>query len=759
MNPQEEELLQSLRVDFVVEAAEHMQAIASGLLELEKGGVPGRLPAIVEKIYREAHSLKGEARAVNYPDIESLCQHMESIFAGWKRSGVPDTPGVFDRLHSALDTLRALLASGGAPDDEQRARLSGALESLASVGTPAELLQIAHRSGPGTASSSGAIPPSVAADRTPVTSGADPADETIRMPLVRLESLLLGLEEMLSVKLAAQRRTQSLRGAVLSLEQCKREWSRIVTEVRTLPGCESGLPLMLEEMLERNRASMGVLENVVTTLSRESEQDVRSVSRLIDDLLDDSKKLLMLPFNTLLSMLPRVVRDISRDQGKNVDVMIRGGEIEIDKRILQGLKDAVIHLIRNSVDHGIETEDVRRQKNKPARGVISVEVMPVDAGKVELVIRDDGAGIDLSALRKAAVGQGVVTEEQAARLGEHEAMELIFKSAVSTSRVITTVSGRGLGMAIVKDRVEKLGGRVSVESRWSEGATFRIVLPLTLATFRGVFVEVAGQRFIIPSASVQRVSRLKNSQVKTVEHRDVFAINGRTIPLVQLDAVLGLHRAPVEVAKGGLLNVVVVHAGDSQIAFGVDHVLMEEEVLVKLFLKPLSRVRNVAGATVLASGKIVPILNVADLAKSAALCGQPPPPTRAADEAYSLPAKKKDILLVEDSIISRTLLKGILEAAGYAVKTAVDGEEALNTVRAEEFDAVVSDVEMPRMNGFDLTTAIRRDPRLSDKPVILVTALDSRENRERGVSVGASAYIVKSSFDQSDLLDALRRAV
>jgi two-component system chemotaxis sensor kinase CheA len=340
-------------------------------------------------------------------------------------------------------------------------------------------------------------------------------------------------------------------------------------------------------------------------------------------------------------------------------------------------------------------------------------------------------------------------------LSDAEAMNLIFHSEVSTSPAVTAISGRGLGMAIVRTQTEKLGGRVSIQSAPHQGTTLRMLLPLTLATFRGVLLAVGDRVFVAPTVNVERVLRIKSGDIHTVENRQVITVQGRAVSLAWMDAVLELPPHSGERDEATPLPVIILHNADQRIAFVVDQVLREEEVLVKPLRRPLLRVRNIAGATVLGSGKTVPILNVSDMMQSARTHG-----AATSGVAQSKPkAPAKSILIAEDSITSRMLLKGILEGAGYRVRTAVDGMDAFTALREDRFDLVVSDVEMPRMNGFDLTSRIRADKRLTELPVVLVSALESREERERGIDAGASAYIIKSSFDQSNLLEAVQRLV
>jgi two-component system chemotaxis sensor kinase CheA len=336
-------------------------------------------------------------------------------------------------------------------------------------------------------------------------------------------------------------------------------------------------------------------------------------------------------------------------------------------------------------------------------------------------------------------------------MAEHDLTRLVFRSGISTSPVVTDVSGRGLGLAIVQEKVEGLGGSIDVASRPGAGTSFRLLLPVTLASLRGVVVSTAGQSFVIPTAGIERVERVGRDAIRSVENRDTVHLNGHTLSVVRLADLLELER-PAATAEASV-PLLVLAAGGERIAVAVDRIELEQEVLLKDLGGRIVRARNVSGVTMLSSGQLAPVLNVSDLIQSSrgvSLQGT-------AARAEPQPAAATSVLVVEDSITARSLLKNILEASGYQVRTAVDGIDALTTLRVEPVDIVVSDVEMPRMNGFDLTARIRADRALAGIPVILVTALDSREHRERGIEVGASAYIVKSKFDQAGLLQAIRR--
>ncbi len=507
----------------------------------------------------------------------------------------------------------------------------------------------------------------------------------------------------------------------------------------------------LLDAIDKGHKSLKSLENRLIVLANSADYDCRLLSGNVDGLLDEMKNVLMLPFLSLLEIFPKLVRDLSHEQGKEVDIVITGGELQIDKRVLDEMKDPLIHLVRNCIDHGIEKPEERKRKNKPWRGMVSLSVCSKEGNKTEIAVSDDGAGIDAASVKSAALKRGIISQEEAKRLSEQEALSLIFLSGVSTSPIITDVSGRGLGLAIVREKVEKLNGVVTFETGIDKGTMFRIVVPLTLATFRGLLVQANGSLFVLPAANVEAVAKIRKEEIKTVTNRETVCMNGQVMSLVSLGVALGL-KYDDKSCDETMYIAIIGHAG-KRIAFSVDDVLNEQEVLVKNLGRQLLRVRNVVGATVLGNGRVVPILNVYDLLKSGVKVALSPTPV---PESIK---KSKSILVVDDSITARTLLKNILESTGYEVITAVDGVDAYTTLKTQQFDLVVTDIAMPRMDGLALTSKIRSDNKLTELPVILVTGLESREDRERGIVAGANAYIVKSSFDQSNLLEVIQRLI
>lgn len=740
-----------LLATFRVEARERLAAISAGLIALEQGGTEERRREIVEAVFREAHSLKGAARAVSMSGIESLCHAMESVFTTLKQQQGAPSPSLFDLLHRAVDFIdKRLLPLDTDRDPAGKSRVRELVLSLekAVAGAPA-------------APPPPPAPPAEERESAPPEKAS--AADTVRISAGKLDAVLRQAEEMVTAKLAARQRAVELGEIGSALAAWEKEWKKVRPALRkarkeraAMSQPDQAGPLgKLLEFCEWSHGTIKSLEGRVARLATAAASDRHALGGMVDTLLDDLKEALMLPCATVLAGLPRMARDLARERGKEVELAVSGETVEIDKRVLEELKDPLIHLIRNGVDHGIEKPAERRLRNKAERGRITVAVSLLGSSRIEIVVADDGGGMDAARLAEAAVRQGIVAPDGAERPGEEELLELAFRSGLSTSPLITDISGRGLGLAIVREKVENLGGTVTVVSAPQGGATFRMVLPLTLSTFRGVLVRVGDQTLVVPAAAVETVARIAGSALGTVENRETVELGGKAVSFVRLADILQIPRA----GRGddGLIPLFVIGSGARRIAIGVDAILDEQEVLVKSLGPQLSRVRNIAGATVLGTGRVATILHPGDLVKSAVKGAGLP--SGAAHPAEQGEAPCRSVLIVEDSITARTLLKNILESAGYRTSSAVDGIDALTQLKTEEIDLVVSDVDMPRLNGFELTAKIRAAREFAELPVVLVTSLDSREDRERGIEVGANAYIVKSSFDQSNLLEVIKRLV
>ncbi|MBN1631049.1 MAG: response regulator [Thermoleophilia bacterium] len=776
----DEEFLKDLMETFRQEAEEHIRVLSGAIVDLENAGDLETARGPIETLYRQLHSLKGAAAAVGLPLIVSVCQESESVLAALKRGDLALSLSVVDLLSESVDCLNGCLLTKELGADRQAPELLRELTNLSNTRTAEPAPETSTMVFPGPSNGSPdrssapqapaaqaqtGLTPETAAPDSPAPSAPAPetptskepeakaapaaetpiaATDTVRVSTSKLESLMLQAEEFISVKLATGQRSKALRDVSTRLDEWKREWyqARI-----------SGEEEKMEEFLEWNSAFMEGLAADIRMLAKSTDDERRTMGPMVDELLDGMKRVLMLPVSSLLSSFPKMVRDLARSRGKVVDFSITGADIEIDKRIIENLKDPLTHILRNAVDHGVEAPEVRQGLGKPVRGQIVIAVSQLENNKIQIRVSDDGGGIDVDRLREVAVREGLRTQGQVEATDDAEALRLAFASGLSTSQVVSQISGRGLGLAIVEEKVENLGGSVTVETGRGKGTTFRIIVPATLATARGILAQVSDWPFVMPVVGVDRVVRVRKGHVRLVENRETIQLEGRTVPLVYMQEVLDLPVKPQRNASD-YIQAVVAGSGDDRVAFAVDRILGEQEVLVKTLGPQLVRVRNISGGTIIGSGKVVPIINTADLLQSAS--------RRSAMEGRIEMAgsngngARKAVLVVEDSITSRMLLKNVLEAAGYYVKPTVDGLDALSALHEEDFDLVISDIEMPRMDGFELTSKIRNDTRLARVPVLLVTAMESQEQKERGIDVGANAYLTKSSFTQGTLLETAR---
>jgi CheY-like chemotaxis protein/chemotaxis signal transduction protein len=449
---------------------------------------------------------------------------------------------------------------------------------------------------------------------------------------------------------------------------------------------------------------------------------------------------------------PRSVRDLARTFGKEVVLTIRGRETELDKTIIEQIAEPLIHLIRNAIDHGIEPPDERIRGGKPAAGELLIRAAQ-EGNRIVVVMRDDGRGIDPVELRAAAVRHRIASAAELERWTTEELLDLIFEPGFSTRLLTTDVSGRGVGMDVVRYVVGRLGGAVRIYSEVKRGTTVVLDLPLSLALLRVVLVEASGELFAIPTAAVRRILRMPSRGIPQLQQGPIIEVEGVAIPLTALGALLQLSPAPTGAAYQTAL---VADARGSRFGLVVDAVHEEQELVFKELRGPLREQRTFAGAAILGNGDIVPILDVEALfglaVRSTAIQAIPAIPKPVA-------LRTGRVLVVEDSLVAGELQKNILLAAGYEADIAHDGVEALELLRLKEWDLIITDVDMPRMDGFELTARLRADERVRDIPVIIVTARDSSDDRRRGFEVGADAYVMKREFDQVQLLDTVRRLI
>ena len=755
MEKNQDDFLKQLLQTFKIEADEHLQAINNLLIEVEKQKEGPSDAGIIEEIFRETHSLKGGARSVNYVTIESLCSSMENIFSVWKNKQFFYSKELFDDFHRGLSLLRRFFDSDfndklceidivettqvikafEIPElPAKEASVPAATQKAETASPIPEEIQEENLHTP----SKQPVPEKQPVPQPDVTA-PKLKDEIIRVNVNRLDSLLNHSEELITFKLRFEQHYNEL-------EALQNEIGRLLKYMKHVQ------PVM--NAVENNQLETSC-NNVLTQLIGTNTRyfsDLRSMQKEVDSLIHDVRATMLVPCSRLFDIYPKMVRDIASDQGKEVELTIKGDNIEIDRRILDILRDPIMHIIRNAVDHGIEHVEERKKKKKTVLAHIGISVNMALGNKIEIKIEDDGKGIDTRKIKSVLVKDKILSGDEAGNLTDVELMNSIFHSGLTTAEIITDISGRGLGLAIAYSAVDGVGGKIQVESEFGKGTIFTIIVPVSTSTSRGTFVECGGMQYIIPSLNINCSLRIKRNEIKTIESKLAFYFQGRTISLIFLSDVLNFTRTFFE--DDAFLNILIIEDKGKEIGFVVDRILYEQEILVKPLGELLKRVRFVKGVTIVGTGKVVPILNPSDL-----FIASVNNRSTEMESTGGMEKIQKSVLIAEDSITSRMLLKDILESAGYKVQTSNDGMEALSYLKEKEFDALVSDVEMPRMNGFELTRTIRSEEQFADLPVILVTALKTREDRERGLEAGANAYIEKGGFNPGNLLNTLDKLI
>jgi two-component system chemotaxis sensor kinase CheA len=598
-------------------------------------------------------------------------------------------------------------------------------------------------------------------DQPPIAPHPIQVDDTIRVRTTKLDSLMDGLGELLVM----QMRTEKLLTQMKALQEHTLRWQKNWRKAR--PHCNRLRRNYLKadktdltplfDFLESNEEDLKTLGTDHNTLLDHLTNDCNHLQIITDDLQNGIRSVRMLPIATLFDLFPRMVRDLAHSQNKDIVLEVQGHEAEVDRQALELMKDPLTHLLRNAIDHGIEPPEERMAVGKPRHGTIRL-CAEQRGNNLVLTVSDDGRGINLDAVRRAAIERGLFPSEKMADLSDREVVEMIFYSGLSTAEQTTDLSGRGVGMDVVRKNLEKIHGLIQVETRPGVGTSFVLMLPLTLTTSQVLLVRVAGETVALPMINVERILHVNVVKVGSIEGHPAIYAEGRPLPLVSLASVLKVPEVEQTLPSDAKIPVVILSVAEKRIALRVGGFLSTQQVVIKSLGGQLRRVRNVAGAAILGDGQLVTILNVSDLmkslqAKSVASLGPP---------IVTKESRRWRVLLADDSLTTRTLEKHILENAGYEVLTAADGQEAWELISKNEKalpDLVVSDINMPRMDGLVLTQSIKGDSSYARMPVVLVTSLESPQDRLHGMEAGADAYIVKSTFDQKELLETIERLI
>ncbi len=795
-----------LRTLFRAESEEHLQTLEQGLLQLE---AEPNGPSVLEYLFRSAHSLKGAARMLGVTGLETLAHHFEDELGAARRGRKSITPEVVDRLYHGLDAMRriALEASDGTPCEVDittvLAQLRGApvpkvplqandpvisdltistapatnetavAQNVLELDTPKIAEQLQPKTDEKTApdslselASMGLIVPALPATFSKLDEAPLPAPGTpFRIETIRVEPRRLDVITTLAGEVAVTT-SRAVRAMTVidELIELHDDWTRETSPSihtahtafdRVRPG--NGQDAGRIDQREANRLKqLGIL---LTQVERVRDEEMGRLALMAEEMIGAIRSIRLLPFSTIFDLFPRLVRELSREQGKEVRLEIDGGEITADKHVLEEMKDPLMHLMRNAIDHGIERPEERISAGKVREATIRLSARRTGS-RLIIEVSDDGRGLDKESIARTALQKHLLTEAEVLTLSEEGIQRLILSAGFSTTPLISDVSGRGVGLDVVKTNVERIKGSIAIESQKGNGSKFRISAPMTLATTRVLLVRLGDRSFAVPIEAIESTFLAPQQSVFPIEGRTAIMWKGQPLWVALLSKLLELPR---ESDRGWTVNEeqrsnttdrpgIIIDLHSTRAALFVDALVDEQEVIVKPFGGLLKRVRNVVGSTILSTGEICMVLNTQDLLTSIHKHNNHEP----VDTIPKDPVKRS-LLFAEDSITTRTQIRRILESAGYEVETAVDGAEAFQKLSSRAFDAVISDIEMPNMTGLQLAERIRQDPKYRELPVLLVTSLATDEDRQRGIDVGANAYITKGTFDQKMLLDTLRR--
>ncbi len=756
---------------FRLEAESQTEILSAGILAIEQ---LENTPQTIESLMRAAHSLKGAARIVNLDPAVHVAHALEDVFIAAGDGRMAVTAGDADLLLASVDFLSDIAGTEDAGSSDWSARANQIVTDLGRLvaAGPGTKTPAAAASEPPAAASPAAptlAPPTESPDtatESPVPVPEPPA-ATAATAAATTTAAADDEERVVRVSAGSLSRLVGLAGE--SLVEA-RQLRPFVDSLLLLRGLQTGICDAVAAMENDLRATSGPGPEAqrvsVESLRQQAGHSLERLSQLIESFEafarrneDLSERLhrevifsRMRPLANGIHGFPRLIRDLSRQLGKQVRLELRGDQTGVDRDILDKLEAPLSHLIRNAVDHGMEVPDERTTAGKPATGTITLEAGH-RAGSLTIVISDDGRGIDVESLRKRIIDRQLVTQAVAERLSEAELLEFLFLPGFSTRNAVSEISGRGVGLDVVQTMVKAVGGSVRVATLPGRQTSFTLQLPITMSVIRALLVDVGGEPYAFPLTRIDQILTTPRDQLATIEGRDYVDHDGTAIGLVHASDVLGVAQGP---EQPDLLPVVVVSDRGQQFGMVVDAFLGERDLEVRPLDPRLGKVPDISSASVLENGDPVLIIDVEDLVRSidSLLTGRGLSPIDAAREELAS-SQVKRVLVVDDSITVRELERQLLQARGYQVDVAVDGKDGWNAFRSTPYDLVVSDVDMPRMDGIGLVTLIKTDAQRSHVPVVIVSYKDREADRLRGLEAGATRYLTKSSFHDETFLDTI----
>ena len=698
---------------FRAETQEHVQKINDRLLQLEKR--PGDR-SLLENLMREAHTIKGSSAMIGYKGIADLAHAMEDGLDKALENRVQLERAHFDVLFKCADTIPLLIEDKTALEDTGVSSplvhdLCEEIKNVFQLKSPGEVEN--HKTD--TLQEETLTPEPVAGLPKPEAVVSAPlGEESIRVDIRKLDNVMNLSGELLIAKIHLN-------------EVCRSLSSKAEAHAQIGEDC-------------------GALINELNKVNN-------SIDFITKGLEDEVLGLRMISIGYLFGTFPRAMRDLANEKGKEIQILIKGEETELDKAIIDEMKGPMMHILRNAIDHGIEPPDERAAKGKPRTGTITLTASQ-RGSQVLIEISDDGRGIDTVMIKKEAVKRGLIAEGKIMDLVDEQVYSFLFIPGFSTSETVTEVSGRGVGLDVVRESILKLKGMIEVTSQLGQGSRFTLKLPLTLGITESLFIGCGNETFALPIDNVVETIRVNQEEIGTVEGKEVFTLRGQILPLLRLSDIFDLSQRGIVERK--LFLVVIVQSAEKRIGLMVDQLHGRHEIVRKNLNGPLKNVRGISGATIIGDGQVTLILDIPQIIENVEGFI-----VRKGQSAFkTIPAKKyRTILLAEDTFNTAMLEKNILEGAGFSVVMARDGQEAIEKASQERFDLVITDVVMPRMDGFALTLKLRKDHLYKDVPIIIVTTREGDADKRRGLEAGADAYILKSEFTSQGLLETIGRLI
>ncbi|MFH1416168.1 MAG: hybrid sensor histidine kinase/response regulator [Elusimicrobiota bacterium] len=754
---------------FKDETNEHVLNISNFLIELEQE--PGKTE-LLESIYREAHTLKGSSKMMGFMQIGTVAHKMEDLLQVLKDGKVEFSDSFKEVIYNSLETVRLLMEEyiTGKEKKISIEEICAKLEAAKTPGQPAEAAEIPkkkqklpdkHKKGgipskkkSAEESDSSDKEKRKAIDRRKGYAIPEPGD-TVRVDILRLDELINLAGEIETNRIKFEEREKDL----LILSEIIRKnfeiWDSIKEEMEILRRRNT-----FSEEFDGELASFELWNRQASVTAADFAtnfgDDIARISIYLRELYAMSMDMRMLPISVIFDLFPYTIQQIAGDYGKKVKLQVFGESTKLDKKIIDGIRDPLLHIINNSVAHGIESVDIRIEQGKTGEGNIKMDAFQ-EGDSVIIEISDDGSGFDIDKIKAEAIERGLLSDKAAKHLDEDDIVSFVFESGFSTASEVSELSGRGVGMGVVKAKVEDIGGNVRIRSVSGEGATVRLQLPITLTTGNVLLVGMGNQTFAIPATGIDTTVRVDPKEIKVVKNKKAVVINEKILPLVDLADILDMK---VKSREDNKLSIVVMKYGQQRMALSVGRFIGSREIVIKNLGDYLSRIKCISGATIMPNGDVVFILHIPFMFSSVETSlGTLGIFKKSDDMEIKSGGRKYSVLVVDDAVTTRELERQILEAGGYDAEVASDGLEALDKIKTGKYDLVITDIQMPEMDGLQLVRELRQSEQYGELPIIIVTGLGAEEDVRKGMEAGATAYFVKSDFDQVKLVETVKRLI